>query len=361
VADKRGAKFTYVRPDTFMQGLETTVGLDVLQDNTQQRLATTGRTWVPPLDFSSTAPFVQVEYETGPVTLRGGLRREFAKLQVDTYTTLAAYGSQQVQGGSTSFSETVKNLGAVWRFMPGWSAFVSSSEGFGLPDAGLVLRGVNRPGQSVATLIDLQPIITRNNEIGVTWRGAMGNVGLSYYDSRSDLGSVIRVTDGVGRIDRVPTQVKGWELVGELKVNRSWSVFGSYAITRGKTATAQDQPLDVELGARNQAPDKLVLGTNWKWTEKANLRLQATKLFDRDINVGRFAGATSLEEHFDGYMLVDAAANWNTRYGKFGVGLENIFDKQYIGYYSQSAPTSPLINTFAGRGRTLSVSWSQTF
>jgi iron complex outermembrane receptor protein len=40
----------------------------------------------------------------------------------------------------------VKSLGGVWRFgRSGWSAFVSYNEGFGPPDAGLILRAVKTP------------------------------------------------------------------------------------------------------------------------------------------------------------------------------------------------------------------------
>jgi iron complex outermembrane receptor protein len=362
VADKHGARLSYVRPDTLVPGLEMTAGLDFLRDNTQQRLALTDRTWVPPLKFSSTAPFAQLEYEIGAFTLRTGLRHENARLQVDTYTTLAAYGSREVQGGATAFSKTVRNLGAVWRLAPGWSAFVSSSEGFGLPDAGLVLRGVNTAGQSVSQLIDLQPIVTRNNEIGLNWRGAHGQLGVSHYDSRSQLGSVIRITSsGVGLVERVPTTVTGWELSGEMRPVSSWSLFGSYATTRGKTAATQGAPLDIDLGARSQGPDKAVLGANWEWMPKAQLRVQAAHLRDRDVNLGRRVGTSNLEEHFKGYTLVDVAAGWDSACGRFGLSLENLFNKQYIGYYSQAANATDPSQTFAGRGRTLAMNWSRTF
>jgi iron complex outermembrane receptor protein len=162
-------------------------------------------------------------------------------------------------------------------------------------------------------------------------------------------------------VDRVPTHVKGWELSGELRFSRTLSAFGSYATTRGKTAIAQGKPLDVALGARNQGPDKAVLGANWQFAPKASLRAQATHLKDRDINEGRFAGASNLEEHFNGYTLVDAITSFDTRYGQFGVGVENVFDRQYIGYYSQSATLDKPINTFAGRGRTFSLTWNYHF
>ena len=362
LADKLGSRITYVRPDTLITGLEATVGVDFLRDETEQRLAITDRTWVPLLKFNSTAPFAQLEYEFGPVTVRGGVRHEIAELDVDTYTTLAAYGSRRVEGGSAEFSKSVKNIGAVWRFAPQWSAFAASSEGFGLPDAGLVLRGVATPGQSVSNLISLQPIVTRNNEIGVNWRGAKGQFGISRYDSRSKLGSVIRIiASGVGVVERVPTTVKGWEVSGEWRPTRAVSAFGSYAQTDGKTAARQGAPMDISLGARSQGPDKAVLGANWKWLPAASLRLQATHLFDRDINIGRMVGTSRLEEHFNGYTLVDAAASFDTRHGKIGVSIENLLDKQYVGYYSQSAAATDPGNTYAGRGRTLAVNFSRMF
>ncbi|WP_426342649.1 TonB-dependent receptor [Pseudoduganella sp. S-14] len=372
VADKYGAKITYVRPNTLVEGMEITAGLDYLRDRTKQWLAGTGRTWVPTLDFTSLAPFTQLEYEIGPLTVRGGVRHEDAKLNVDTYTTLAAYGSRLVQGGQRTFTKNVKNIGAVWRFNQNWSAFVSSAEGFGLPDVGLVLRAVNKPGQSVDQLFDMQPVVTRNNEIGVNWRGAMGSLGASFYDSRSKLGTALRVNAaGIGQLDRVPTTVRGWEVSGELRASKTLSAFGSFARTMGKTATTAGAPMDVELGARSQGPGKLVAGTNWQFMPKANLRLQATTLFDRDINIDRKVGTTTLEEHFNGYTVLDLAGSYDSPWGKLGVGIENLTDRQYVGYYPQSVNVNYTGQTavsykdpssyFAGRGRTLSVSLTRSF
>jgi len=270
-----------------------------------------------------------------------------------------------VAGGSAKSTKSVKNLGAVWRFAPQWSVFAGSSEGFGLPDAGLLLRGVNSPNQSVSSLVNLQPIVTRNNEIGINWRGERGQVGVSRYDSRSKLGSVIRivpVADGViGVVERVPTVVKGWEVSGDWRPAKDWSVFGSYARTDGKTAASQGAPLDLALGARSQGPDKAVLGSTWRPLAGAQLRLQATHLFDRDINIGRRVGTSNLEEHFQGYTLVDLSSSFETAYGRVGVGIENLLDKQYVGYYSQSAAALDAGNTYAGRGRTLAVTFSRMF
>ncbi|WP_093560818.1 TonB-dependent receptor [Pseudoduganella namucuonensis] len=362
IADKYGAKLTYVRPDTLVQGLEVTAGFDLLHDSTRQQLSGTNRTWVPELNFTSRAPFAQFEYEVGPVTLRTGVRREDAKLDVDSYTTLASYGGRLVLGGQRSFTRNVRNIGAVWRFAPQWSMFVSSAEGFGLPDVGLVLRAVNRPGQSVASLFDMEPVVTRNNEIGVNWRGRQGNLGGSYYDSRSKLGTALRINSaGIGQLDRVPTHVHGWELVGDWRLDRAWTFTGSHARAIGKTATTAGAPIDVELGGRQIGPAKTVLGANWRLSPDGQLRLQATHLADRDINAGRMAGTAILEEHFKGYTLLDLVGGLQTRWGKVGVGIDNLLDRQYIHYYSQSANSREATAYFAGRGRTLSVNWSRGF
>lgn len=364
VADKQGAKVTYSRRDAFVTGLELTGGFDWLNDNTRQRLAGTGRTWVPPLDYTSVAPFAQAEYERGPFTVRAGVRYESARLNVDTYETLAFYGRRTVQGGELSFDKPVLNAGVVARLGGGFSAFVAYTEGFGLPDVGLILRAVNRPGQSVTRLLELVPVVTKNNEAGLTWRNGRGSATLTVYESESDLSSVVRIdSSGIGHVDRVPTRVRGAELVAEYRPVSMLTLSATAALLDGKTATAAGQPLDLDLGARNMGPDKLVLGATWRARPDLTVRLQGTTLFDRDINIGRNTPTTRFEEHFNGYTLFDAAVSWRTRHGTIGLGIENLLDRQYFGYYVQADVNSALSNDtfFAGRGRTVTARYTLEF
>lgn len=362
VADKWGLRTSWVRPDVFARGLELTAGLDLLHDTSSQGLTQTGRTWVPPLKFQSLAPFAQLEYDWGPLTLRGGLRHEQVSLQVDTYRTLAFYGSRQVEGGKRSSEELVKSLGAVWRFgTSGWSAFASYNEGFGPPDAGLILRAVKTDGQSVDSLVDLQPIVTKNREVGLAWRGRDASLTASAYSSRSDLGSQIIVTNGIGVVQRVPIEVKGFEFSGEWRPARDWRLNTTYAITRGRTASAAGEPLELDLGARSQGPDKLLLGVGWTPAPAIGLQLNASRYLPRHVNEGQLSGSTSLEEHFTGYTVVDASARWASRFGEWGLGIENLFDRQYITYYSQAHYAGSADDHYAGRGRTVTMSWRRSF
>lgn len=362
VADKWGLRTSWVRPDLLMRGLEFTAGLDLLDDTSSQRLTQTGRTWVPPLKFRSTAPFTQLEYELGNFTVRGGLRHETAKLTVDTYRTLAFYGNQEVQGGERTSHELVKSLGTVWRFgASGWSTFASYNEGFGPPDAGLILRAVRTAGQSVANLVDLQPIVTENRELGVAWRGAQGSLSASVYESRSDLGSQIIVSNGIGTVQRVPIVVKGVEFSGEWQALPDLRLNATYARTRGRTASASGQPLDLDLGARSQGPDKLLLGGQWAFAPAMSAQLSAQHYLPRYVNEGKTSGTTSLEERFDGYTVVDLSARWASPWGDVGVGVENLLDRQYVTYYSQAHYAGSDDDYYAGRGRTLTLSWRRSF
>lgn len=364
VADKNGAKITYARRDTWVDGLELTGGLDWLNDTTQQGLAGTGRTWVPPLDYTSIAPFAQAEYERGPITLRAGVRWENAELDVAPYQTLAFYGRQHVQGGTLSFSEPVFNAGGIVRLGRGFSAFYAYTEGFGLPDVGLILRAVNQPNRRVDRLLELIPVLTKNNEFGLTWRGGRGSLAVSVYESESDFSSVVRInTQGIGQVDRVPTRVRGAEFTGEWRVIPTVTLNATAALLDGRTAIGAGQPLDLDLGARNIGPDKFMAGITWRARPDLSLRVQTSTFLDRDINIGRNTTSTRFEEHFDGYTLVDLALTWKTRRGTFGLGLENVLNRQYYGYYAQADVNAALSNDsfFAGRGRTLTLRHSWEF
>ena len=54
-----------------------------MKDETEQSLALTNRVWVPPMEYTSVAPYAQLSYDIGPVTFSGGMRREDGELSVE--------------------------------------------------------------------------------------------------------------------------------------------------------------------------------------------------------------------------------------------------------------------------------------
>jgi iron complex outermembrane receptor protein len=66
---------------------------------------------------------------------------------------------------------------------------------------------------------------------------------------------------------------------------------------------------------------------------------------------------------FGGYTLVDAIATMRAGRGEISAGIENIFDRRYLTYYSQTltGANADNFNYFAGRGRMLSLRYRVSF
>lgn len=367
-AKKQGLRSSYVRPDLFTEGLELSLGLDVLHDETDQKLVLSSRQWVPPLKYSSAAPFAQLEYERGPLTLRGGVRKDDATLKTDTFTTIwipSANKKTIVQGGELNYSKPVYNIGGIWRLPRGLRAYASYSEGYSIPDVGIPLRGVIPDGLSLPQLSVLQAIISDNKEAGITWGGKRGSFGVSYYKSYSPLSGVIvfNTATQLGELRRVPTDIKGWEATGEFKAHKRLVFNMLYSRIRGlttvnPTTTVPNPPLDVALTSRLVPPDRLTGVVKWAHSERGHVRLQGTKLFSHDRNVGR---GVVLEERFTGYTLVSLNADYRTKkWGTWSVGVENLTNKYYLPAFTLEPSTGVSAFT-AGRGRVFSLSNSLTF
>jgi iron complex outermembrane receptor protein len=357
-SEKQGARASWTRPDLFVTGLELHIGLDYAWDETDQRLALTNRVWVPPMEYTSLAPYAQLSWDIGPVTVSGGIRHEDGELKVDDYTTTWFRNRAAVEGGTLDYSEDLYNIGAIWRVNDAWSVYASYSEGFTLPNIGIPLRNINVPGQSVEGILDLQAIVFDNKEIGFNWRGSIVTLGASYYESKSDLGSSLSV-DPVTQdfvLNRAPVEIKGYEATAALDVWDAWKFTLLYSHTEGHTTQAGNPngPLSLEMGVTNISPDKFTGSVQWEFLPNGSVILGATSYIGRDINEGR-AG----EEHTHGYTIYDLTVNYDTeRFGAFSLGVENLSDKFYFMSFSQ---IDFFRNYFAGRGRTVSLSYRIDF
>ncbi|MEO6102631.1 MAG: TonB-dependent receptor, partial [Pseudoxanthomonas sp.] len=371
---KWGFRPSWTRTSLFgVSGLELRFGIDYVYDEAQQRLALTNRLWVPPMEYTSTAPYAQLSYDLGPVTFSGGFRREDGELHVDSYTTTPFRNSVFVQGGGVEYTENLVNFGAIWRIAGGWSVFASYGEGFSLPNIGIPLRNIQVAGQSVDRISDLQAIVVDNREYGFNWRGDRGSFGGSYYDSRSPFGTSLSVDPATNDyvLNRAPTQIKGVELSGDWRFNEQWKVSALYSRIRGKTAFWNaalngDYPaggLNKPIGVSDINPDKIGASVTWNFLSNADMTLSATKLLSRKLDatdVREFDGQTfAFHEDTHGYTLLDLSANYRTeRFGRFTIGIENLTNRQYVLSWSQ---VDFFKNYFAGRGRMVSATYEYTF
>ena len=350
---KYGSRITLNWDNIQQSPYSVSAGLDYLNDTTFQELAQTGRKWVPETEFKNWAPYAQLRYQANGLTLSGGLRYEYGKLNVDDFTSLAAYGSTFVEGGEPSFNELLPNVGAVYALTDQWRVYASYSEGFSMPDVGRVLRGISTPGLSINSFLNLQPVIADNEEVGVEYRGNAVSASVSYFRSGSDLGARLQAdADGIYSVKREKTEIDGFELSAEYALSSDTAFGLNYADTDGEYDSNADGSVDTQLGGNNIAPKRANLYWSQQWSGMISSQVQWNKLFDRDIDSGGQA-----INNFDGYNTIDASVLIETRdLGNFSVGVENLLDEFYFTYYAQTV--GPDSRNFAGRGRTVSFNWN---
>jgi iron complex outermembrane receptor protein len=355
---KLGGKLSYQREVPGLDALIVTAGVDALLDRTEQTLAQTDRQWVPQTDFRSLAPFLQgnLRLFDGVIRLAGGVRRENVTLDVPDFTTLASYGSRQVAGGIPKFRKTLFNGGVVLEPVDGLRGYASYTEGYTIPDVGRILRGITQVGVDVDTFLDMKPIVSNNREIGLEWRRGTLTASASYYRSDSDFGSLlVRNADGIYDLRRQPIAIKG------LDVSVDWStpvpgltLGGAYARVQGKTDTNADGDMDSDLNGANIAPNRMNL---YAELERGPLdaRLAMRSYFGRSFD------GEDPRNRFEGYTLFDAFVGYSLGRQRLTLGVQNLTDKQYITYYSDTqGPTDNLLY-FAGRGRTFTLGLTSRF
>jgi iron complex outermembrane receptor protein len=370
-AKKSGLRSAWARTDIFgVEGLELKLGLDIVRDEAQQRLALTDRVWVPPLKYKSFAPWLQASWDLGPVTLSAGYRRQDDELNVDDYTTTFFRNSVFVKGGGVKYKKDLPNAGIIWRVGNGFSLFAAYGQGFTLPNIGIPLRNISTPGQSVDRIADLDAIVFTNREVGFNWRGEHGSLAVSTYRSKSPFGASLSV-DPVSNdfvLTRAPVRIKGYEASGDWRFSPEFRISALYSHAEGVTNFYGPTPLypagDLvkPMGIADISPDKFGASATWAYVPEGEVTFGFTTLFDRNLHatdVGPTGTKYVFDEHTHGYTLFDLSANYDTgELGKFTVGVENVFNKQYILTWSQ---VDFFQNYWAGRGRMTSLTWTKTF
>lgn len=356
---KFGAKLTYAWPRLTLAGISPTIGLDLSQDRSAQTLARTGRTWVPETTFREAAPYVQLQrLFWNRVLVSGGARVELATVHVDDFTTLPSSRSAFVRGGSPTFTEVLPNIGAVIPVGDRLSVYTSFSEGFTMPDVGRVLRAVNVSGQDVESLVDIQPVVAGNIEIGADYRLGAARLHTAYYRSNSERGSLLdRDLEGVFHVRRQPTTIHGVDIGGRVSLGSAWSAGGTYAWIEGRYDSNADGIRDTDLDGLNIAPNRLnvfVEGTPWA---RISGRVQSSTLFNR-----RFGGrAAPVGRDFRGYTTLDLSLGVEMAPGTLRLGVENLLNKQYVLYFSQVETAAANDTFFAGQGRGFTLSLERRF
>ncbi len=395
---KLGAKFSYERAVPGFEDLTLTIGFDALVDKTEQALIATNRVWVPPSDFQSLAPFGQANLALfdGVVRLAGGLRWENVKIKIDDYRTLASttlvpcpappatqpvpcglasYGGIDVAGGKPKFQDLLINGGVIVEPWAGIRAYASHAEGFTVPDIGRITRGVNRTGVDIDTFLDISPVVSNNREIGFEVKRGPIDASAAYFWSSSDKGQLlITRPDRIFDVQRLRVEIQGLEVnlgvqtpIDGLKLNVG------YAHLKGRfdsdaSRGMPDGKVDSDLDGVNISPDRLNLAASYN-SGPVSARIQTQVYLKRRFDGKDRAADDANPRHplkladndFGGYTLTDATVRYQTGVGGISLSVQNLFNKQYIDYSSDTRLPSDQLSYFAGRGRTFTLGWDYRF
>ncbi|MBC9032962.1 TonB-dependent receptor [Sphingomonas sp. JC676] len=379
---KIGAKISYERAVPGFENLTLTAGLDALSDNTAQLLVATNRIWVPPSQFRSIAPFGQANLKLfdGALRLAGGVRWENVEIKVDDYHTLASttfvacaptlppgtpcgpstYGGVAVAGGKPKFNDLLVNGGVVLEPWTGIRAYASYAQGFTVPDIGRITRAISKPNQDIDTYVDIQPIVSNNREIGVEIKRGPLDASATYFWSSSDKGQLLIANPGgIFDVQRQRVEIQGLEInLGVRLPIDGLRVSAGYAHLDGRydSSVVPDGKVDTDLDGTNISPDRLNLSASYAKGPLSAL-VQTQFYLSRSFQ-GRVRDPRN---DFGGYTVTDASLRYETGIGALSLSVQNLFDKFYIDYSSDTRLPTDNLSYFAGRGRTFTLGWDYRF
>jgi iron complex outermembrane receptor protein len=361
---KFGGKFSYERKVPGLEALTVIVGLDVLFDKTEQRLIATDRSWVPPAEYRSLAPFAQFNLALldDVLHLAAGVRHEDVRITVEDYRTLASYGGGfAVSGGTPKFSDNLLNGGVILEPWKGIRAYASYAEGYTVPDVGRIARAVSRPGVDIDNYVNISPIVSNNRELGVEVKRGPLDASAAYFWSTSKNGSLLVQSGGVFEVQRQRVEIQGLEInLSAQTPVPGLTLSTGYAHLIGRTDGSDDgiDKVDRDLDGANISPDRLNLAASYR-QGAVSVRVQTQFFLSNKFE--RAPGDYNETYSFGGYDVTDLSLRYDTRFGGVTLAAQNIFDTFYIDYYTQTVRPTDNAHFFAGRGRNFTLSWDYRF
>jgi iron complex outermembrane receptor protein len=372
---KLGAKISYERAVPGFEALTATLGFDALWDRTEQRLIATDRVWVPPAEFRSLAPFAQANLKLfdGLVRVAGGARWENVQISIDDFHTLAQttqtlpaaqryWGGVDVAGGKPKFDDVLLNGGLIVEPWDGIRAYASYAEGYTAPDVGRITRAINLTGIDIDSYLAIEPIVSNNREVGIEVKRGPFDGSATYFWSSSDKGQLL--VPGTGRnfdVQRQRIEIEGLEINLRTATPVAGLMLGvGYAHIEGRSDSNADDVVDTDLDGVNISPDRVNLSATYNRGRVAAI-VQTQYYLSRSFHASRGVAQPDQRNNFGGYAVTDASIRYQTDFGGLRLSVQNLFDKFYIDYSSDTRLPTDNLAYFAGRGRSFTLGWDYAF
>ena len=342
---------------------------------TMTSVGETGR--YPDIESTYISGFLQGDYDaTASLNLHAGIRHQYAHIKVGDFVgaTQQSYelfgvdtGYEAIEGGSSDYSNTLLNTGALYKLNEEQQVWLNLSQGFEIPDASKYYGRGKYSGTTVTSSVNvsdspLEGIKTNSVELG--WRLNSESVSTQFaaYYSLSDKSIFLDKTDY--SIDVIDNDVRIYGLEAKLDyyLSQGFSLGGNFNYIISETKVAGEWE---NVSIQSASPSKAGAYINWQ-TDKFSTRLQSTQMFD-------YTDADDYE--LEGYNTVDLLTSVALPVGQLQFGITNLLNTEYDTLWSQRAtnlytstppsPGFPLANEnlfkFDGQGRTYSVNYSVEF
>lgn len=339
-------------------------GVDYLKDKTAQPLVD-GRVWVPTMDMTNLAPFVQADVTIlQDLVLKTGFRYEDVSIDVDDYRTLRITNASgatvtpsfDVKGGTLKYNTGLFNAGLKYNRFELFSPFVSFSQGFSVMDIGLALREAK---VNSIDKINTDAVKVDNYEIGFETRYSGLFFTASAYRSTSKLGIEVVYDPATGLFNtaRSPEMIYGFELAAQYRFKPSLIVSGSYSYTEGKRDINDNgkynDDADLYMNGRRIAAPKITGSVTYSPLQTLDVTLHYTGIgsrnrFSKNATSGIYNGN---EGAVKAYNLFNFTASYKVnRNTRLSLGIENLFNEDYFparaqwfmqpGFYSKGRGTA---------------------
>lgn len=321
----------------------------------------------------SYAGYAQVKYDIFPkLQINGGIRYQSMNVKVDDFVgsvqqTQVAMGwgssASAIPGGKSSYNVTLANAGVLYKFNEQHQAWGTFSQGVSLADPskyyGIGVYSLKGGNWDVISSINVkeQPLqAVKTNQFEVGYRINKGGL-------RGQIAGFLSNSDKNITVDKKTLQI----LVNDLKLrNMGIEAEISYSMNNGVYFGASGLLIKSEVENNdewkkqeiyNASPSKLVtyIGYNVKnWSFRFQ-SLQNFKLTD------------DLKNEIDGYNTSDVMVGYRFDWGKFNLGIQNVFNTDYQTIWSKrsqvlySSYGLPELFSYKGRGRTFNLSYTFDF
>lgn len=339
-----------------------------LINETQYRL---GR--YPTNRSQSYAGYVQAKYNILPkLQLNAGVRYQHMNVKMDDFVgseqqTQVAMGygksASAIPGGESSYNVTLANAGLLYKINEQHQVWGTFSQGASLADPakfyGIGKYALNGGNWDVVSSINVkeQPLqAIKTNQFEMGYRVNKGGL-------RAQVAGFLSTSDKSVTVDRKTFQI----LVNDLKLrNMGIEAEISYSLNNGVYFGASGLLIKSEVDNKGEwqkqdissaSPSKLVTYIGYN-VNNWSFRFQSLQNFKQK---------DELNNVVEGYNTSDLMMGYRFNWGKFNLGIQNLFNTDYQTIWSKrsqvlySSYGIPELFNYKGRGRTFNLSYTFEF